>query len=207
MQFSQLKKSLSNYIVFTQNDIKKIHPLFHRQRLNEWQYKGYIKKIIKGYYIFSDIEINESVLFIIANEIYKPSYISLESALSYYHLIPESIYGITSVNSKDTYKFKSSLGDFIYKKIKSSAMFGYKLIKYKEHTFKIAEIEKAILDYFYIKPHLKNKEDFEELRIDKEVFIEYCNKSKLLRYLKAFGNSALERRIKAFMRYIQNAES
>ena len=205
MQFSQLKKSLTNYIVFTQNDIKKIYPLFHRQRLNEWQEKGYIKKIIKGHYIFSDIEINESILFIIANEIYKPSYISLESALSYYHLIPESIYGMTSINSKDTYKFKSLLGDFIYKKIKPSMLFGYKLVKYKECTFKIAEIEKAILDYFYIKSHLKKKEDFEELRIDKEIFTEHCNKNKLLKYLRYFNNKALEKRMKAFMRYIQNA--
>lgn len=89
MQYIELKEALKGFTVFSLMDIKKVDSSFFRARLNEWQDKGYIKKVIKGYYIFSDIELSENVLFDIANRIYSPSYVSFEMALSYYHLIPE----------------------------------------------------------------------------------------------------------------------
>ena len=205
MQYIQLKKAFKDFVTFTQQDIKNFDGSFCRQNLHEWQKKGYIKKVTKGYYVFSELEITDPILFTIANEIYKPSYISFESALSYYHLIPEIIHGIISVNSKDTYKFKTYLGNFIYKKVKPNLMFGYNFVKHSNHVFKIAEAEKAILDFFYIKPHLKELEDFEELRIDKESFFEQVNLKKLEKYTEAFKNMTLAKRIKKFVRYIKNA--
>ncbi len=205
MQYTPFKKAFKDFVIFTQQDIKIFDRSFCRQNLHEWQKKGYIKKVVKGYYVFSELEITDSILFTIANEIYKPSYISFESALSYYHFIPEIIHGITSVNSKDTYKFKTYLGNFIYKKIKPELMFGYKLVKYSNHVFKIAEAEKAILDFFYIKPHLKDSEDFEELRIDRESFFEKVNLKKLKKYTEAFKNKRLAKRMKKLVRYLKNA--
>ena len=207
MQYFKLKEKLKDFILFTQHDIKMIDNSFQRQRLNEWQKKGYIKKIIKGYYIFSDLELNESVLFSISNKIYQPSYISFEMALSYYGLIPESVYGITAASSRKTQNFKSTIAEYFYHKIKPSLMFGYKLVKYKNQAFKIADIEKAILDYFYIKSHFKTIEDFEDLRIDKNIFTEQVNINKLNKYLKSFNSTALSRRIRKLMRYIKNAYS
>jgi len=72
MQYIELKEALKDFTIFSLNDIKKIDSRFFRSRLNEWQDKGYIKKIIKGYYIFSDLKLNEDVLFEIANRIYNP---------------------------------------------------------------------------------------------------------------------------------------
>ncbi len=91
MQFIEFKEKLKNYIVFSLQDIKKIDKNFYRSRLNEWQDKGYIKKIRRSYYIFDDLNLNEAILFLIANKIYSPSYISFEMALSYYGLIPEAV--------------------------------------------------------------------------------------------------------------------
>src|SRR3989338_7420397 len=107
MQYTELKQALKDFTVFSLADIKSLGVIFYRRRLNEWQDKGYIKKLIRGYYIFSDLELNENVLFEIANRIYDPSYVSLEAALSYYGLIPESVYGISSVSTRRTYKFKT----------------------------------------------------------------------------------------------------
>ena len=118
MKFLELKNELKNFPIFSLNEIKIIEPNFIRRRLNEWQDKGYIKKVIRGYYIFSDFQLSEEILFKIANRIYLPSYVSLESALSYYHLIPESIYGITSISTRKTYHFKTSIGEFIFRSIK-----------------------------------------------------------------------------------------
>ena len=202
MQYIEIKDNLKGFIVISANDISKVDPDFHKQRLSEWQKKGYIKKITKGYYIFSDLEINESVLFIIANKIFDPSYISLEMALSYHGLIPESVYGITSVTSRKTYKFASSIGQFNYRRIKPELMFGYQLVKYQNHNFKIAEIEKAILDYFYINSKLNTEGKFEELRINKDTFQEKVDVEKLGKYLSQFNNKALEKRVNQFIKYI-----
>ena len=167
--------------------------------------KNYIKKVIKGYYIFTDTEINKQVLFTIANEIYKPSYISFESALYHYHLIPEVVMGITSANGKNTHRFKSDFGNFIYKKIKPSLMFGYKIMKYSNSIYKIAEIEKAVLDFFYLKPHLKDNEDFEELRFNSEEFLRKASMKKVKRYLNEYKNKLFSERINNFLRYIKHA--
>lgn len=205
MKYLDLKKELKDYVIFTQNDIKKFDVDFHEQRLNEWQKKGYIKKIIKGFYIFTDLEVNKNHLYIFSNKAFTPSYISFESALSFYGLIPESILSTTAASSKNTYKFKSCFGDFIYRKIKPSLMFGYKLIKYNNYTFKIAEVEKAILDLFYIKQSLRDKDDFEGLRINTRDAKKLINNKKLNSYLKEFKNKSLTERITRLKEYIKDA--
>jgi predicted transcriptional regulator of viral defense system len=81
MQYLDLKTKLKDFPVFSIKDIEKVDSSFHKQRLSEWQKKGYVKKVRQGFYIFSDLEMNEQTLFTIANRIYKPSYISLEMVL------------------------------------------------------------------------------------------------------------------------------
>ncbi|MDA3803067.1 MAG: hypothetical protein PF488_04240 [Patescibacteria group bacterium] len=205
MQFIDLKTQLKDFLIFSTLDIEKIDSEFHNQRLSEWREKDYIKKITKEYYIFSDLEINESVLFLIANKIYSPSYISFEMALSYYNLIPEAVYGVTSVSSKKTNHFKTDLAEFIYRSIKPELMFGYKLVEYQGHYFKIAEIEKALLDYFYINTQLKTTNDFIGIRFNIEELNNRVDRDKLKRYLKAFNNKSLAERINNLLKYIDHA--
>ncbi|MEI7621267.1 MAG: hypothetical protein WCJ51_01910 [Candidatus Moraniibacteriota bacterium] len=205
MQYLELKQQLKDFLVFSLADIKKVDPAFYRRRLNEWQDKGYIKKVIKEYYIFSDLEIGEPVLFVVANRIFDPSYVSLEMALSYYGLIPESVYEITSVSSRKTYTFDSQLAKFNYRKMKPELMFGYQLIMYQGHSFKMAEIEKAILDFFYFNSKLKTEGQFEELRINRDAFQEQVNLEKLRQYLAQFKNKELESRINKFIKFMSHA--
>jgi predicted transcriptional regulator of viral defense system len=205
MQYIQLKEKLKDFLVFSTNDILKIDPDFHKQRLSEWQKKGYITKIAKEYYLFSDTEINEAVLFTIANTIYPHSYISLEMAFSYYHLIPESVYSITSVTSQTTRSYATPAGNFTYRKIKPCLMFGYRLVEYKNHNFKIAEIEKAILDYFYSNPRLASENEFVELRFNADSFRSQVKMEKMAGYLAQFKNKALEKRINKFIDFIYHA--
>ncbi len=205
MQFIELKNALKDFTLFSLNDIKRVDSSFFRARLNEWQDKKYIRKIIKGYYIFSDLELNENVLFEIANRIYSPSYISFEMALSYYRLIPESVYTITSVSTRRTYQFKTPIAEFTYKTIKPRLFFGYDLVKYDNKYFKIASIEKAILDYFYINSDIKRNSDFASLRINREEFFKQANEEKLHKFLGKFAQKTLTKRISAFWEFIKNA--
>jgi len=204
MTYNELKEQLTSFIVFTLNDIRKVEPSFYRARLNEWQSKGYIKKIRRGYYIFSDSKLDEQALFLIANKLYAPSYVSFEMAFSRYGLIPESVYGITSATTKKTASFKTPLGEFIYHKIKPSLMFGYNLISYQNQNYKMAEIEKAVLDYLYINPQLETEADFFELRFNGQEFLAKADMQKINQYLAVFKNKNLNKRVDNFLQFIKN---
>jgi len=205
MRFLELKNELKDFPIFSLKDVKNIDPAFHRRRLNEWQDKCYIKKIIRGYYLFTELAVDEEILFKIANQIYYPSYVSLESALSYYNLIPESVYEITSISTRKTYHFKTSLGEFSFRSIKPQLFFGYHLIKDKKYYIKIAGIEKTLLDYFYLHTDLETIHDFASLRINREALIEQVNEDKLNEHLKKFNQNRLTKRINHFWRHIKNA--
>ncbi len=204
MNYLSFKQSLQNYIIFNLKDIRKIDLKFDLRRLNEWKNKNYIKMIRDGHYIFADIEINEKIIFLIANKIYSHSYISLENALSYYNLIPEEVFQITSVSTKKTNNFETSVGNFNYRHIKPSLYFGYKLLEFEKRNILIAEPEKALLDYFYLNAQLRTANDFREMRINDDEFVNQINKRKFNKYLRAFKNKSLTNRTKTFLNIIQN---
>lgn len=203
MNYRELEENLKPFVVFSIHDILKLDPEFHRQRLSEWQRKGYLRKITKGYYLFSDVEMEEPVLFLIANTIYWPSYVSLEMALSYHGLIPESVYSVTSVTTRVTKRLASPLGAFSYRKIKPELMFGYTLLPYGKHTVRIAEPEKALLDYFYFHADVREESAFRELRVNPDTLQKSFDREKFLRYRSLFGNRLLEKRTDNFLTFIR----
>lgn len=202
MQFFDLKAQLKDFRVFSIEDIEKIDPSFHKQRLSEWQKKGYIKKLRQGFYMFSDLSVDEHVLFLIAHRIYQPSYISLEMAFSLYHLIPESVYTVTSVTSRKTNNFRTETGSFSYRHIKPELMFGYELREYDDHRYAVAEIEKAVLDYLYLNPHIRDVADFDGLRLNISEFKAQANMETFSKYLEAFKSKALSDRARTFITYM-----
>ena len=205
MNYIKLRKALKDFTLFSPNDIKRWDNGFFRARLNEWQNKGYLKKIVKGYYVFSDLELNDNVLYEIGNRIYRPSYISFQTALSYYGLIPESVYGMTSASTRKTYHFKTPIAEFVYRTIKPRLFFGYHLVKYDHKYFKMASMEKAILDYFYVNSYLKEKNGFESLRINQDIFFKQVHEEMLYQYLEKFAQKALTKRIESFLEFLKHA--
>ncbi len=205
MRYINLREELKDFIVFSINDIKKIDETFYRARLNEWQNKGYIKKVIKGFYIFSDLEISENILFLIANKIYSPSYISLESAFTYYNIIPEGVYSVTSITTRKTFKPAGNFTSFKYKKIKEEDFFGYKLIEFKGRYFKMASLEKSIIDYFYFNPKKDSFNDFYEMRFNASSLSEEIDLKIVKDYLKVFNKKSLTRCINNLLEFIKNA--
>jgi predicted transcriptional regulator of viral defense system len=205
MRYINLREELKDFIVFSINDIKKIDETFYRARLNEWQNKGYIKKVIKGFYIFSDLEISENILFLIANKIYFPSYISLESAFSYYNIIPEGVYSVTSITTRKTFKPAGSFTNFNYKKIKEEYFFGYKLIEFKNRYFKIASLEKSIIDYFYFNQKKDSSNDFYEMRLNTSSLSEQINLKIIKNYLEIFNKKSLTKCVNNLLEFVKNA--
>ncbi|MFH1361578.1 MAG: hypothetical protein ABIH69_02855 [bacterium] len=204
MNYLEFKNALKKFTLFSLADVHKVEATTHRRRLYEWQKKGYIKKIVKGYYIFSDQTMTENTLFEIANRIYPPSYISFETALSYHNLIPESVFAITSASSRRTYRFKTQLGNFIYRTLKPELFVGYDLVQSSGKCFKIACLEKALLDYLYLNPSIKTQADFASLRINKQVLLKKLKEKKLHTLLRLFSQKSLTKRVKSFLKGLRN---
>lgn len=196
MKYIEFCNKFKNYPLIRVSDIRNAEPDFDHRRLYEWQKKGYLEKITNNFYIFADKKFSDYAMNFIANKLYEPSYLSLEYALNYYSLIPEVVFWRTSVSSKKTRTIISKLGNFSYRKIKKELFFGYKLIEDDGISFKIAEPEKAMLDFLYLRSDLKNKNDMEELRINEEVYNEIMDKKKLDKYLKIFDSKILTEKIK-----------
>jgi len=109
--------------------------------------------------------------FELAQYIYGPSYISLESALSFHNLIPEAVYTTTSVTSKRSKTFKTPLGVFSYAHLPPENLYiSVELIKKESYQFLIAKPWKAICDYVFCYKKPWNNITFlaEDLRIDPE---------------------------------------
>jgi len=204
MQFINFQNQLSNYPIFSLRDVRKIFDDFSYRQLDRWEKKGYLKKVKRGFYCFSNQNFDQNLLFYVANKIYVPSYISLEKALKVYGLVPEEIFQITSVGTKKTTNFETSVGNFSYRQIKPSLFWGYRLVEFGQQKILLAEPEKAILDYLYIHPNLKTAEDFLGMRINANEFGMQINLEKFQKYLDAFKNKQLFKRVNIFLTTIQN---
>ncbi|MFV0553196.1 MAG: hypothetical protein ACK5LR_00655 [Mangrovibacterium sp.] len=94
---------------------------------------------------------------LIANHIYNPSYVSMESALRYYGLIPEQVYTTKSMTTNRSKEFENSIGKFKYITTDSdyfSIGISLKTIDNK-YTFLIASPEKALCDLIISTPKLR----------------------------------------------------
>ncbi|MCD7850081.1 MAG: hypothetical protein LUH63_10310, partial [Parabacteroides sp.] len=57
---------------------------FDRNSLTRWVKKGYLIRLRQGYFAFSEYKSKPDYFLYFANRIYRPSYISLHTALSFY---------------------------------------------------------------------------------------------------------------------------
>lgn len=203
MTYLKLRDSMKDFTVFSVRDIRRVDPAFHRRRLNEWQDKGYIMKVVKGFYVFADRPLDEWDLFEIANRIYRPSYISLESALAHYQLIPESVYGVTSISTRRSYHFASGLADFRFRTVRPQLFFGYDLAPVGGRRVKIARPEKAVLDFLYLNPRLQSEPDFESLRINGQQFRSLVDDRRLRTALGRFTQKTLLNRVDRLLGYLR----
>ncbi len=202
MRYLQFREAMKPFTLFSLNDIRRVDSSFYRARLNEWQDKGYIRKILRGYYMFTDTQLSETVLFEIANRIYNPSYVSFETALAYYGLIPESVYLVLSASTRKTNRFRTTIAEFSYRTIKPSLFWGYTVDHRDNFRNKIASPEKAVLDFFYLHPSWSRKDDFSELRLDRGRFHELVDRNQLMGFLDRFSHRELSGRISRLLDYI-----
>lgn len=203
MTFRAFEAAFADYAVIPIVEMEKAFPGFDRNALTRWQRKGYLEKIRQGFYRLTTHPVTgDADRFLVANRIYHPSYVSLQSAMRWYDFIPEGVFTTTSVSTWKTAFFDTPVGAFQYRTLKKGLFFGYRLQGHKGQHFKIAEPEKALLDYLYLHPHLGHADDFHELRLNAFEIKEKTDWGKMKQYLSLFKSNALSDRLETLEKYL-----
>lgn len=127
-------------------------------KIHRWLDEELLLPIKRGLYTVSPQVSNVPIyLPLVANQLYGPSYVSLEYALHFHGMIPERVAQVTSVTTKRAKTFKNTLGCFSYQKL--SVPYYALGINYVKTTDKIAFMmaspEKALCDWLVLTPNLK----------------------------------------------------
>lgn len=117
MNFANLAKQYS-YVPLSRQVMLALLRGYKRpnDKISELLKSGELVPLKKGLYVpGKSVDLPAPEPFLIANHLWGPSYISLESALSYWGLIPERVYEVSSITIKSSRKFRTPLGRFSYR--------------------------------------------------------------------------------------------
>ena len=196
MNFIEFRNRFLSLACFTSNQVYASYPGFNRNNLGRWLKQGYLVRLRQGYYAFPEFKVSSDFALYFANIIYKPSYLSLHTALSFYGIIPEAVPQITSVTTLKTETFSNDFGEYSYKNIKPHMMFGYDLREMEGgRRILFATPEKALIDLLYLYPFYNTERDLEDLRLDESYMEDDFNTEKLTEFSDRIGSKALSNRI------------
>ncbi len=172
------------------------------KQITRWVSSGKLIQLRRGIYaIARPYREKQPHPFLIANKLKKASYISLQSALEYYGIIPEYVPVITSITTGRTEKITSKLGRFQFRHLKKELFWGYQELEISRDTrVFIALPEKSLLDLVYLIPQADSMEYLEELRLQNTNKI---NEDTLMDYTKKYGTPKLERAARGIIDLIQ----
>jgi len=126
-------------------------------KINALKSQGVLEPIKKGLYIAGPkIQSGKPESSLMANHILGPSYVSMDTALSYYGLIPERVYETASMTTKTSREFNTPMGLFTYTHLPLPYYsFGLNMIKLSPEQYAIiASPEKALCDKIVSTPGL-----------------------------------------------------
>jgi predicted transcriptional regulator of viral defense system len=129
-------------------------------RLSRWHRQGKLIQLRRGRYLLPEpYRRAEAAVFYIANYLHRPSYVSLQSALEHYGMIPEAVGVTLSITSLHGREWDTPIGRFRYRSIHPDRFWGYREVRLSgsderggQQSFLVADPEKAILDVFYLEP-------------------------------------------------------
>jgi predicted transcriptional regulator of viral defense system len=137
-----------------------------RVQLSRWVQSGRIIRIHKGWYTLASpyrrVVLN---MHVIACTIRPGTYVSLQSALSHYGMIPEHVPETTCVTTGRPLLIDTPFGRLRYRHLKKEAFWGYQEEKQESQVTFVARAEKALLDLIYFTPGAVNRNFIIELRL------------------------------------------
>ncbi len=138
-----------------------------RQQLSRWVQDGKLYQLRRGVYAvappFQKIKPHP---FRIANLLVHNSYVSLQSALAHYDLIPEYTPFTTSVTTTRPASWNTPLGSFSFRHVRTSLFYGFARIEVSPQQFAfVATPEKALLDLVHLTTRADDPSYLAELRL------------------------------------------
>ena len=152
MKFEALRTLMASRPHFRTEDLHMGQPPKPHElvQLSLWAREGKVLRLKKGLYTLSDEHRRRSLSSLeLADPLYRPSYVSLEWALSRYGLIPEAVGTLTSVTPLKSATFRNGYGKFDYRHIDPDFFFGFAR-QVEPATHFLATPEKAVLDFLHL---------------------------------------------------------
>lgn len=144
------------YDYFTNQDVAILFPGSDDRRyglVKRAIASGEIIHIRRGFYCLARKYQKKGMnLYVLAQHISGPSYVSLESALSWHGWIPEAVHSITNASFKKSKEFNTPLGLFSYNRIPQKTFYSEvkRISDESGNTFLMASPLKALADYVYL---------------------------------------------------------
>ena len=173
-----------------------------RLQLSRWVKAGRLIQLTKGLYTLAEPYRKRAPHpFVLANAIRKASYVSLQSALGHFGMIPENVPTVTSVTTQRPARQETPVGRFLFRHIKKSWFSGYRQVDLgsPQKAF-VATPEKALLDLVYLTPGADNYEFLVELRLQN---LEVLDRDALVRLAQTSKSPKLQRAVRLIERLIE----
>lgn len=185
-QFSETLRA-KGLLVFTKLDLTRLFgwsDVSVTFLLNRYVKRGIVTRLRRGLYSLADVPVSE---FYLANRLHEPSYVSLESALSFHRILPETVYAVTSMTTIASRSFTVAGVEYDYHRVKASAYGQYEPHDFGGMTAMIACAEKAYVNYCYlVTKGVKRPLDTDRLRLD------LLDRARVESYAALFKNVRLQ---------------
>lgn len=144
-----------------------VSPQDLRRQLSRWVDSGMVIRLRRGLYTLADpYRKIDPHPFFLANALKPASYVSLQSALAFYGLIPEYTPVVTSITTGRPERLKTRLGMFFYSHVKKTWFAGYRRTEVSPGKYAFLAIpEKGLLDLIYLTPGADNLDYLRALRL------------------------------------------
>lgn len=171
-----------------------IDPNIVRLQLTRWTKTGRIYQLRRGLYaIAPPYQKRKPHPFLIANCLHRSSYVSLQSALAFYGLIPDTVNVTLSVTVGRPELLETPLGSFRFRHIKTDLLFGYKMIELNDSQQALVALpEKALLDLVYLQTGGETQAYLKGLRLQN---LEVINLDVIKQHADVFNTPKLRRAI------------
>lgn len=197
MNFHLFRDRFHRYACFSIEQVRAAFPSFDRGNFREWLRHGYLLRLRRGWFAFSDAASLPGISDHVAGILHSPSYLSCETVLSRSGLIPESVVQLTSCTTLKPAFFENSFGQFSYRTLKPSLFFGYApAILPSGLSAPVATPAKALCDFLYLNPSLSSTPDaLEALRLDPDILAPLFDSGELPLTAARFGSATLSARV------------
>ena len=180
----------------------KVNPNVVRLQLSRWKKSGRVYQLRRGLYALAPpYQKVKPHPFLIANRMQRASYISNQTALAFYGLIPDTVYITSSVTVGRPERLETPLGVFEFRHIKSELLRGYRMTDMGNQQALVATPEKALLDLVYLQPGGGTSEFLRELRLQN---MERLDLEALRLQADAFNSPKIHRALSAITRLTQS---